>query len=97
MWRENSNHVEWITNKKRCLYSMAYSTINMNSLAHAFTILCWKYYLKHEQECFTGYKTRGEAEWFISDKARTASVLNGFKNDPFYTHLISLFTKNFSK
>ena len=33
------------------------------------------YYLKHEQECFIGYKTRGEAERFISNEARTASVL----------------------
>ena len=55
------------------------------------------YYLKHEQECFIGYKARGEAERFISDKARTARFLNGFKNDPFYTHFISLFTKKFSK
>jgi hypothetical protein len=30
------------------------------------------YYLKHEQEL----------ECFISDKARTASVLNGLKNNP---------------
>ena len=45
------------------------------------------YYLINEQECFIGYKTRGEAERFISDKARNASFLNGFKNDPFYTHL----------
>ena len=28
-----------------------------------------KYYLKHEQECFIGYKTGGEAKRFISDKA----------------------------
>ena len=56
-----------------------------------------KYYLKHEQECFIGYKTRGEAERFISDKARIASVLDGFKSDQFYTHVISLFTKKFSK
>ena len=55
------------------------------------------YYLKHEQECFIGYKTRGEAERFISNKARTASVLNGFINDLFYTHLISLLTKKLSK
>ena len=55
------------------------------------------YYLKHEQECFIGYKTRGEDERFISDKARTASVLDGFKSDPFYTHVISLFTKKPSK
>ena len=39
------------------------------------------YYLINEQECFIGFKTRGEAERFISDKARTASFLNGFKND----------------
>ena len=55
------------------------------------------YDLKHEQECFVGYKTRGEAERFISDKARTASVLDGFKSYPFYTHLISLFTEKLSK
>ena len=51
------------------------------------------YYLKHEHECFIRYKTRGAAERFISDKARIASV---FKNDPFYTHLVTLFTKEFS-
>ena len=55
-----------------------------------------KYYLKHEHECFIRYKTRGAAERFISDKARIASVLNSFKNDPFYTHLVTLFTKEFS-
>ena len=31
------------------------------------------YYLINEQECFIGFKTRGEAERFISDKAQTAS------------------------
>ena len=56
----------------------------------------YMYYLKHEHECFIRYKTRGAAERFISDKARIASVLNSFKNDPFYTHLVSLFTKEFS-
>ena len=55
-----------------------------------------KYYLKHEHECFIRYKMRGAAERFISDKARIASVLNNFKNDPFYTHLVTLFTKEFS-
>ena len=39
---------------------------------------------------------RGAAERFISDKARIVSVLNSFKNDPFYTHLVTLFTKEFS-
>ena len=56
----------------------------------------FKYYLKHEHECFIRYKTRGAAERFISDKARIASVLNSLKNDPFYTHLVTLFTKEFS-
>ena len=37
-----------------------------------------------------------EAERFITDKARIASVLNSLKNDPFYTHLFTLFTKEFS-
>ena len=40
---------------------------------------------------------RGAAERFIADKARIASVLNSLiKNDPFYTHLVTLFTKEFS-
>ena len=55
------------------------------------------YYLINEQECFIGFKTRGEAERFISDKARIASILNSFKNDPFYTHFFSVFAKEFSK
>ena len=36
---------------------------------------------------------RGAAERYIPDKARIASVLNSFKNDPFYTNLVTLFTK----
>ena len=60
------------------------------------SFLMFKYYLKHEHECFIRYKTRGAAERFISVKARIASVLNSFKNDPFYTHLVTLFTKEFS-
>ena len=55
-----------------------------------------KYYLKHEHECFIRYKMRGAAERFIADKARIASVLNSLKNDPFYTHLVTLFTNEFS-
>ena len=39
---------------------------------------------------------RGAAERFIADKARIASVLNSLKNDPFYAHLVTLFTKEFS-
>ena len=41
---------------------------------------------------------RAEAapERFITDKALIASILNGFKNDPFYIHLVSWFTKEFS-
>ena len=53
-------------------------------------------YLKHEHECFIRYKTRGAAECFISDKGRMVGVFNSFKNDPFYTHLVTLFTKDFS-
>ena len=54
------------------------------------------YYLKHEHECFIRYKMRGAAERFIADKAKIASVLNSLKNYPFYTHLVTLFTKEFS-
>ena len=57
---------------------------NIVALATPFNTLYsyvkFKYYLINEQECFIGFKTRGEAERFISDKARTASFLNGFKN-----------------
>ena len=43
------------------------------------------------------YKMRGTAERFTdSDKARIASILNSFRSDPFYTHLASLFAKEFS-
>ena len=51
------------------------------------------YYLKHEQKCFIRYKTRGAAESFTSDKGRIVSVLNSFKKNPFYTHLVTLFMK----
>ena len=54
------------------------------------------YYLIYEKECFIRYKMREAAERFIFDKARIASILNSFKNDPFYTHLVSLFAKEFS-
>ena len=53
------------------------------------------YYLKQEQECFIGYKTRGEAERFISAKARTASFLNGFKNEKFKTWVLGKYTCGF--
>ena len=63
---------------------------------HSFTQQIEKYYLKHEQECFIGYKTRGEAERFISDKARIAGVLDGFKNDPRFIPILSVYLrKNF--
>ena len=55
------------------------------------------YYLKHEHECFIRYKMRGAAERFIADKARIANVLDYLKNDPFYTQLVTIFTKAFSK
>ena len=54
------------------------------------------YYLKHEQERFIIFKMRGAAEHFRYDKTCLASVLNSLKNDPFYTHLATLFTKEFS-
>ena len=54
------------------------------------------YYLKHEHECFIRYKMRGAAEHFIADKAQIARVLNSLKNNPFYPHLVTLFTKEFS-
>ena len=52
--------------------------------------LNFKYYLKKEHECFIRYKL------YMADKARIASVLNSFKNDPFYAHFLTLFTKEFS-
>ena len=58
---------------------------------HNFYVL-----FKTRAECFIRYKTRGAAERFIADKARTVSVLNSLENDPFYTHLVTLFTKDFS-
>ena len=42
------------------------------------------------------HKMRGAAERFIADKARIAGILNSLKNGPFYTHLVTLFTKKFS-
>ena len=41
------------------------------------------YCLINEQECFIRFKTRGDSQVFIPDKTRTASLLNGFKNEPF--------------
>ena len=79
-------------------YILVTETLKINQ--HRTLLTCiyfhyFLYYLKHEHECFIRYKTRGAAERFISDKARIASVLNSFKNDPFYTHLVTLFTKEF--
>ena len=79
--------------KTRCILQ---ATRNPKSCPITIVRINYKYYLKHEHECFIRYKTRGAAERFISDKARIASVLNSFKNDPFYTHLVTLFTKEFS-
>ena len=58
---------------KACYLHVAYFKISITSIV-------FMYYLINEQECFIGFKTRGEAERFISDKVRTASFLNGFKN-----------------
>ena len=54
------------------------------------------YYLKHEYECIIRYTTRGAAERFISDKTRNASVFNSFKNDPFYTYLVTFHERIFN-
>jgi hypothetical protein len=55
--------------------------LNGNGIVHS----CCLKYLKHGQECFIRYiKHESTVECFISDKARTASVLNGLKNDPSY-------------
>ena len=36
---------------------------------------------KHEQQCFIGFKTRGDiTEFFKPDKTGAASFLNGFRN-----------------
>ena len=35
-------------------------------------------------------------ERMISDEAQIARILIGLKNDPFYTHLVSLFAKEFN-
>ena len=41
------------------------------------------------------YQMKHEAQPSVlcSDKARIASILNSFENDPFYIHLVSLFAK----
>ena len=39
------------------------------------------------------YKMQGVAERFISNKAQSTSIFKGFKSDPFYTYLVSLFSK----
>ena len=64
------------------------------AILKAYCIKQFKYYLKHEHECLSDIKCA--AERFIADKARIASVLNSLKNDPFYTHLVTLFRKEFS-
>ena len=47
------------------------------------------YYLKHEKK----HEKKHEAECSISDKARTASVLNGLKNDPSYEFISEVILK----
>ena len=50
------------------------------------------YYLIYEQET-----ALSDIKRFMSDQARIASTLNSFRNNPFYTHLASLFVKKVSK
>ena len=62
-----------------------------NVMVGAFLNWYGMYYSIYEQECFIRYKD------LYSDKARIASILKYFKNDPFYTyHIVSLFAKEFS-
>ena len=51
------------------------------------------YYLKHEQQCFIRYKTRDAVDVLYSDKARTASVLNGLKNERYYLFICEVIFK----
>ena len=51
--------------------------------------------LINEQDCFILNTRRSKR--FISDKEHSASLLNGFKNDPFCTHLTKLFMEINSK
>ena len=41
------------------------------------------YYLKHDQSALSDIKLEATAKSFMSDKAQTASVLNGLINVPF--------------
>ena len=48
------------------------------------TIFMHILYINNEQGCFIRYKeNEAIAECFIPDKTRTASLLYGFKNEPF--------------
>ena len=48
----------------------------------SFKSLKFKYLLKHAQECFIRYKTRAQAERFISEYARLQdSALNGLETN----------------
>jgi hypothetical protein len=66
--QSNHVHVMYTSSIARCLYIFLFT-------------LTFKYYLKHEKECFIR-NTRTQLECFISDKTRTASVLNGLQNHP---------------
>ena len=46
-------------------------------------------FLKHEQQCFIVFKTRGDSWVFQTRKTRAASVLDSFKKN----HFISLLAK----
>ena len=72
--------------------------VSLNTFIGQRLVVNCMYCLKNTNmhECFIRYKMRGAAERFIADKTRIASVLNSLKNDPFYTHLVTLFTKEFS-
>ena len=92
-WCSLSHHATILPKNPCFAVSFKKSLIKKSQQTPCFRLISFptfKYYLKHEDECFIRYKTRGAVERFISDKARIASVLDSFKNDPFYTHLVTL-------
>ena len=55
------------------------------------------YYLKHSLiRALSDIKREAQPSVLYLIKHELASVLNSLKNYPFYTHLVTLFTKEFS-
>ena len=50
--------------------------------------------LKHEQQCFIGFKTQGDiTEFFKPNKTGAASFLNGFKSEQPYEFIDKVILK----